>query len=190
MATHSSVLAWRIPGTGEPGGLPGHDWSDLAAAAVCSLGFPGGSLVKNLPKMQEPQESRVPFLGREDPLEEGIATHSSILAWRIPWREEHGRLCSIGSQRVEYDWSDLACMHSVCFAWLYFTWIFMIDTSDHLHSGLVRTWWLLTVEPLMYAMFSYFFPFVFHILFQTMFLTLEPKICLQNFKIYSEYSIP
>ena len=67
---------------------------------MCSLGFPGGSLVKNL---QEPQESRVPSLGWEDPLEEGMATHSSILAWRIPWREEHGRLYSIGSQRVEYD---------------------------------------------------------------------------------------
>ena len=57
---------------------------------MCSLGFPGGSLVKNLPKMQEPQESRVPSLGQEDPLEEGMATHSSILAWRIPWTEEPG----------------------------------------------------------------------------------------------------
>ena len=70
---------------------------------MCSLGFPGGSLVKNLPKMQEPQESRVPSLGQEDPLEEGMATHSSILAWRIPWREEPGRLCFIGSQRVEHN---------------------------------------------------------------------------------------
>ena len=64
MASHSSVLAWRIPGTGEPGGLPsmgshrvGHDWSDLAAAVT-------------------------------SPLEKEMATHSSILTWRIPWMEE------------------------------------------------------------------------------------------------------
>ena len=44
----------------------------------------------------------------EDALEEGMATHSSILAWRIPWSEEPGRLQSIGSQRVGQDWSNLA----------------------------------------------------------------------------------
>ena len=49
------------------------------------LGFPGGSAVKNLPAMQEPQETWVWSLGREDPLEEGMSTHSSIIAWRIPW---------------------------------------------------------------------------------------------------------
>ena len=48
------------------------------------------------------------FLGWEDPLEEGIATHSSILVWRIPWTEEPGGLQSIASQRVGHDWSDLA----------------------------------------------------------------------------------
>ena len=53
-------------------------------------------LIKNLPAMQ----TRVRFLGREDPLEKGMATHSSILAWRIPWTEEHGRLQTMGSQRV------------------------------------------------------------------------------------------
>ena len=45
----------------------------------------------------------VPFLGREDPLEEGMATHSSILAWRIPWTEEPGGLQSMRSQRVGHD---------------------------------------------------------------------------------------
>ena len=50
-------------------------------------------LVKNLPTMQE---TWVRSLGQEDPLEEGMATHSSILAWRIPWTEEPGRLQSIG----------------------------------------------------------------------------------------------
>ena len=48
------------------------------------LGFPGGSVVKNLPTMQETQENQVRSLGQEDPLEEGMATHSSIVAWRIP----------------------------------------------------------------------------------------------------------
>ena len=52
------------------------------------------------------------FLGREDPLEDGMATHSSILAWRIPWTEEPGRLQSTGSQRVRHNRSDLACTHA------------------------------------------------------------------------------
>ena len=56
-------------------------------------------MVKNLPAMQA---MRVRSLGWEDPLEEGMATHSNILAWRIPWREASGRL-SMQSQRVEYD---------------------------------------------------------------------------------------
>ena len=52
--------------------------------------------VKNLPAMQELQETWVPSLGREDPPEEGTATHSSILAWRIPWTEEPRGLQSTG----------------------------------------------------------------------------------------------
>ena len=47
-------------------------------------------------------------LGQEDPLEEGVVTHSSILAWRIPWTEESGGLQSIGSQTARHNWSDLA----------------------------------------------------------------------------------
>ena len=53
---------------------------------------------------QETQETWVPSLGKEDPLEKEMATHSSILAWRIPWPEEPGRLQSIGLQRVRHDW--------------------------------------------------------------------------------------
>ena len=53
------------------------------------MDFPGGSAVKNLPAMQEMQ---VQSLGWEDPLEKEMATHSSILAWEIPWMEEPGRL--------------------------------------------------------------------------------------------------
>ena len=57
-------------------------------------------MVKNLLAMQE---TSVQSLGQEDPLEEGMATHSSILAWRIPWTEESGVLQSMGSQRVGHD---------------------------------------------------------------------------------------
>ena len=85
MATHSSVLAWRIPGTEEPGRLPskgshrvGHDWSYLAAAAA-AYGV-GASLVAHLVKNPPAvQETPIRFLGQEDLLEKGLATHSSIL---------------------------------------------------------------------------------------------------------------
>ena len=53
--------------------------------------------------MQEMQEPQVQFLSREDPLEEEMATHSSILAWEIPWSEEPGGLQSMESQRVGHD---------------------------------------------------------------------------------------
>ena len=59
--------------------------------------------VKNPLAMQEMQETRVRSLGREDPLEEEMATHSSILAWRILLTEDPGRLQSIGSQRVGHN---------------------------------------------------------------------------------------
>ena len=56
--------------------------------------------VKNPPATQETQEMQIQFLGQEDPLEEGTATHSSVLVWTVPWTEEPGRLWS---QRVGYD---------------------------------------------------------------------------------------
>ena len=80
MATHSSILAWRILWIEEPGGLlsmgshrVGHDWSNLACMHA---------------------------------LEKEMATHSSILAWRVPGTEEPGRLLSMGLHRVRHDWSD------------------------------------------------------------------------------------
>ena len=63
-------------------------------------GFPGGSAVKNLPAVQE---TWVPSLGVEDPLEKVMSIYSSILAWRIPWTEEPGGLQSIRSQRVGHN---------------------------------------------------------------------------------------
>ena len=66
-------------------------------------GFPGGPVVKNLPAMQEIQETQVKSVGQEDLLEGEMATHSRILAWRIPWTEEPGRLPSMGTRRVRHD---------------------------------------------------------------------------------------
>ena len=59
-----------------------------------------GSALKNPPAMQEKQDQS---LGWEDPLEKGVATHSSILPWRIPWTEKPGWFQSLGSQRVEHN---------------------------------------------------------------------------------------
>ena len=59
--------------------------------AISGLGFPGGLAIKNPSAMHEAQETQVQSLGREDPLEKEIATHSSILAWKIPWTKEPGR---------------------------------------------------------------------------------------------------
>ena len=61
------------------------------------------SVVKNPPSLQEAQKTWVQSLGWEFPLEEEMAPYSSILAWKISWAEEPGRLQSIGSQRVGHD---------------------------------------------------------------------------------------
>ena len=81
--------------------------------AECMIDNPLAQWVKNPLAMQETQETQVQSLGREDPLEEGMTTHCSILVWKIPRTEELGGLQSIGSQRVRHDWSDLACTHSI-----------------------------------------------------------------------------
>ena len=62
------------------------------------MDFLGGSVVKNLPAMQE---TRVRSLSQEDPLEKGMVTHSSILAWRIPWTEEPGGYTSWGHEELD-----------------------------------------------------------------------------------------
>ena len=85
---HSSHAAIFFYGDFECGA--GATWASLVA-----------QMVKNMPAMRE---TCVQFLGQKDPLEEGMATHSIILAWRIPWTEESGRLWSMGSQRVGHDW--------------------------------------------------------------------------------------
>ena len=67
------------------------------------LGFPGGSAIKNPPAMPEPQETRIQSLGQEDPLEEEMATHSSILAWKIHGQRSLAGYSPRGSQRVGHD---------------------------------------------------------------------------------------
>ena len=75
---------------------------EITGTAIPGLGFPDGSMVRiQLPM----QETWVQSLGQEDPLEKGMATHSSLLAWRIPRTEDPGGLQSMGSQRVRYDWA-------------------------------------------------------------------------------------
>ena len=67
-------------------------------------------MVNNLPVMQETLETKVQSLGWEDPLEKGTAAHSSILAWRIPWTEEPGRLQSMGLQWHHYFGGHISCI--------------------------------------------------------------------------------
>ena len=76
-------------------------WISKVTAGSSRTGrLPGSSVVRvHLPE----QETRVQFLGGEDPLGKEMATHSSILAWEIPWTEEPGGLQSVGSQRIRQD---------------------------------------------------------------------------------------
>ena len=75
--------------------------------------FPGGSdTVKNPPAMQD---TWAQSLGQEDPLEKGMATHSSIPAWRIPRTEEPGGLQSMGSHRVGHDWATKHSNSNNCY---------------------------------------------------------------------------
>ena len=69
------------------------------------MGFPGGSVVKNPPANAGDAEMWVQSLGRKDPQEEEMTTHSSILAWTVPWTEEPGGLQSMGLQRVGHEWA-------------------------------------------------------------------------------------
>ena len=68
---------------------------------MSSGGFPSGSAVKNPPAMQDPKAMWVRSLDQKDPPEENITTHSSILAWRIPWTVEPGGLQPMGSQKSQ-----------------------------------------------------------------------------------------
>ena len=99
MATHSSIITWRIPWTEVPGRLlvTGAACAGVTELLCCSpdTGRPRWCSGEGSPAQQD---TWVQFLGWDDSLKKEIATHSSILAWKIPWTEEPG-----GSQRVGHD---------------------------------------------------------------------------------------
>ena len=108
-----AMMRWNVSLRSWKERLSSQQWLPSCTAARCELSFslwlflPSGiflvaQMVKNLPAMQE---TWVRSLGQEDPLEKGMATHSTILAWRIPWTEEPGGLQSMRSQRVRHDWT-------------------------------------------------------------------------------------
>ena len=132
------LLKWTIQEQGFPPGsgyLSNQSWAGRNAAALWPFlrtttlkqwAFLVAQRLKRLPAMQE---TRVRSLSREDPLAKEMATHSSILAWRIPWREEPGRLQSTRSQRVRHDWAT-SLTHSLTHS------LISIFTR---HAGLKRT---------------------------------------------------
>ena len=144
MASHFSTLAWKVPWMEEPVGVQSMgsqrvrgDWASLlhfffyarrthncnminAEDSYRGLGlFIWASLVaqwvKSPPAMKEMQETQVRSLGWEDHLQKGTANHSNILARKIPWIEEPGRLESTTLQRVEQHWIYWACTHAGVF---------------------------------------------------------------------------
>ena len=128
MATHSSILPCKIPWTKEP-----HIRDSLVI-----------QWVKDPPAMQETQETcRFDPWVKEDPLEEGMVTYSSILAWKIPWTEEPAGLQSKGSQRIRHNWETkhiYAHYYQICYSDLWSV-IFNITIAERLHLTRLR-WWL------------------------------------------------
>ena len=106
MATHTSTLTWKIPWTEELVGYSPWGRKELDMTEQLHFHFLKSQValvIKNPLPVQERKELRVPSLGQEDPLEEGMVTHSSILAWRIPRTEEPGGLQSMVLQRLRHD---------------------------------------------------------------------------------------
>ena len=100
-------------------------WTErLALTTTVCVAYLVAQEVKHLPARRE---TRVQCLGREDPLEKEMATHSSTLAWKIPWTEEPARLQSMGSQRVRHDWATSLSLlnglressENICIQWKY-----------------------------------------------------------------------
>ena len=107
---HISVTLDHLPGQGSVCQISAL-WSlptPLRYSALWKQGFPGGASVKESACQCRRHKKYGWSLHQEDPLEEGMATHSGILAWRIPWTEEPGGLQSMGLQRVRHDWRYLA----------------------------------------------------------------------------------
>ena len=108
-------------------------WQETCPA----MGFSGGSVVKNPPAKPE---TWVWSLDREDSPEEGMVTHSSILAWRIPWTEEPGRLQSIALQGVGHDWATKDTY--TCWLLIWYLWFWKELTHPPLTHKKRWSWWL------------------------------------------------
>ena len=112
---------------------------------MITLGFPSGTLVKKPPAMQETPVSLIP--GSGDPLQKGMATHSSILAWRIPCTEEACGLQSMGLQRVEHNWAN-PHIHEKCSCCYCITeqgsrWCLLEDFLEEIiHEQTLKNYWI------------------------------------------------
>ena len=116
-------------------------------------------VVKNLPTVQE---TRFLSLGRENPLEKELTTHSSILAWKIPWTEEPGRLQSMGSQRVRHDWATNTSLHPPLLGWIVFGlfylcfYLIQISGIGHILVGFVCLFFFFPkTDPLTFSVLFY-----------------------------------
>jgi len=150
-ATHSSILAWGISWTEKPGGLQslglqrvGHDWSDSACSHTVDLiysgvlvwgiqqsdsvmyiytyRFPRGLSGKEPTCQCRTQEMWVRSLSWEDPLEEGMAIHSSIHAWRIPWKEEPKWATTVHRVTKSRTWLKWLSTHVYVYIHVWMTW--------------------------------------------------------------------
>ena len=148
------------------------------------MGFPGGS-GGNLSAMQEIQ---VQSLGQEDPLKEGMATHCSIRAWRIPWTEEPDELQSFGSQRVGHEWVTntftlLFHVYKIENFWYHvnflerFSWCQNVHTSER--EGLILDNQFIIPQDMMYT-HSYFCEH----------LALNPRCAEQEHELHKDLILP
>ena len=144
--------------------------------ANCRLDFPGGSVVKNPPANQETQETWFRSLDQEDPPREGMATHSNILTWQVPWTEEPGGLQSMRLQRVGHNWAHPhARAHT--------------HTQTHTHIVDLRCNILVVYEdsytkPYLFIISEYFiFPLTVFILFCFCFLKLLKSSTMSHFTL-------
>ena len=114
----------------------GHNWSDLAAAAAARLicKYKASLVAQRLKCLPAMRETWIQSLGLEDPLEKEMATHSSTLAWRIPWTEEPGGLQSTGSQSVGHDWvTSLSLSYVSIYVYKCVYMYFYVHTSMYLY---------------------------------------------------------
>ena len=111
-------------------------WFPFKKYWLIDLGFPNGSVVKNPPAKKETQKMWVWYLGWKNPLEECMATHSNILAWRILRTEEPGGLQFMGLQRFEHDWSNWSHL----LIWLHQISVVCVELSCPTECGILVFW--------------------------------------------------